>query len=83
MSLIDIAAHFHCDTPEILEDLHHVAKSVRPEKELVMLPAQCKKCRFIFRERQDRQKMKKPSKCPKCKSERILAPVFTIRKKEK
>jgi predicted Zn-ribbon and HTH transcriptional regulator len=83
MTLIGLAAHFRCEPSEILEDLQHIAKSVRPARELVMLPAECKYCHFIFRERQDRNRLGKPSKCPKCNSERILPPVYKIRAKKK
>jgi len=41
--------------------------------------AQCKKCEFKFEER---SKIRKPSKCPKCKSEWIMAPLFSIKSKE-
>ena len=83
MTLIQIASHFRCETFEILEHLPHIAKSIKPERELVMLPAQCRKCEFIFKERQDKNIFKKPSKCPKCNSERILAPVYKIRNANK
>ncbi len=82
-TLIDMAAYFHCETFQILEDLHHIAKSIKPQRELVMLPAECKICHFVFKERQDKAKFKKPTKCPKCNSERILAPTFCIRERKK
>jgi len=83
MTLIDLAAHFRCETKDIVEDLVHIAKSIKPGRELVMLPAQCRKCSFIFKERQDKNIFKKPSKCPKCDSERILPPVYKIRLRDK
>ena len=44
-------------------------------KKLKIKPAQCKKCSFTFKER---SKVKKPGRCPKCKSEWIMAPLFRI-----
>ena len=70
----EFANHFKVELFEILEDLNHIRHSVRPKK-LAIMPAQCKKCGFKFKER---SKVKKPSKCPICKSEWILAARFRI-----
>ncbi|MEM2810799.1 MAG: transcriptional regulator, partial [Candidatus Korarchaeum sp.] len=43
---------------------------------LLMEPPQCRKCGYIFK---DLKKPRKPSKCPKCGSEWISPPRFTIR----
>ncbi|MBW2976999.1 transcriptional regulator [Candidatus Woesearchaeota archaeon] len=60
---------------EILEDLGHIKHSIKPRK-LMALPAKCRKCGFAFEER---SKIKKPGRCPRCKSEWIMAPLFRIR----
>ena len=70
----ELANQFKVEMFEILEDLKHIKYSIKPIK-LVMKPAQCKKCSFLFEER---SKIKKPSKCPKCKSEWIMATRFKI-----
>ena len=82
MSAQQIAFYFKCTLNEIEEALMHLAKSVRPAYELRMYPAKCVHCGFVFKER---SRIRKPSKCPKCKSERIDAPLFFIEpvKKEK
>jgi len=72
ISLQEIANIFGVELKEILEDVEHIKKS----RKLVMFPAQCKKCGFVFRER---SKIKTPSKCPRCKHERIQASLFTIK----
>ena len=72
----ELANEFKVEMFEILEDLKHVKYSIKPKK-LLMRPAQCKKCGFVFEER---SRVKKPSKCPKCKSEWIMAPLFSIEK---
>ena len=71
MSAKELAEFFNVDVKIIVEDLKHVAKSVK----LRIIPAQCKECGFVFKER---EKIKKPNKCPKCKSERIYEPRFKI-----
>ena len=70
----ELANQFRVELFEILEDLNHIRYSIKPRK-LIMKPAQCKKCGFKFEER---SKVKKPGKCPICKSEWILAARFRI-----
>ncbi|MBS3097286.1 transcriptional regulator [Candidatus Woesearchaeota archaeon] len=69
-----LANFFKVELFEILGDLGHVRSSIKPRK-LKMIPAQCKHCGFKFEER---SKIKKPTKCPRCKDERIMAPLFEI-----
>ena len=71
-----LANDFRIDLFEILDDLKHIKYSIKPRKSL-MKPAQCRKCAFIFKER---SRVKKPSKCPRSKSEWIMAPLFRIKK---
>ncbi|MFX1483988.1 MAG: transcriptional regulator [Promethearchaeota archaeon] len=62
----------------VYEDIDHISKSLkRKDKRLLIRPASCGKCQFIFR---NRKTAKAPSKCPKCRSEWILAPAFIITK---
>jgi len=70
-----LANMFQTELKEILEDLAHIELSVKPKK-IVITPARCKKCGFLFKER---SKIKKPSKCPRCRSEWIQAQLFRIR----
>lgn len=64
---------------DVYEHLEHVAKSVRRAYRntyvLVMVPPTCRSCGYVFK---DLEKPRKPSKCPKCKSERITPPAFKI-----
>ena len=69
-----IAKIFDVELSEIIEDLEHIKKSIKPKK-LKQEPAYCKKCSFTFKER---DKIRKPSKCPKCKSEWIQEALFYI-----
>lgn len=61
----------------IYEDIEHIAQSARAEgKELLVKPASCGKCNYVF---SDRRAAKRPSKCPRCRSEWILSPAYIIR----
>ncbi|MBS3114348.1 transcriptional regulator [Candidatus Woesearchaeota archaeon] len=69
-----LANYFQTTLKEIIGDLEHIGKSIKPKK-LKVEPAYCKSCNFIFKER---SKVSKPSKCPRCKSEWIEAQMFSI-----
>ena len=63
----------------VYEDIEHIRKSLkRRGKVLLVRPAVCGKCQFEF---SARKTPKAPSRCPKCRSEWILAPAFIIRVK--
>ncbi|WP_297464924.1 transcriptional regulator [Thermococcus sp.] len=58
----------------ILEDLKAIQKTLRREgKVLLIKPAECRKCGFLFP-----PEIKVPSRCPRCKSEWIEEPRFRI-----
>ena len=63
----------------IYEHLQHIAKTVKRSSggkmQLVMQPPYCISCGFIFK---NLNRLRKPSRCPKCKSERITLPKFKI-----
>jgi transcriptional regulator len=69
-----LANDFKVEMFEILEDLKHIRYSIKPKK-LKIKPAQCKKCGFLF---EKRSRVKKPGKCPRCRAEWIMAPLFRI-----
>jgi predicted Zn-ribbon and HTH transcriptional regulator len=61
---------------EVLEHLPHLCRSLTAEgRELGILPARCKSCGFHFEPELSRAR---PSRCPKCKSERIEAARFSL-----
>lgn len=58
----------------ILEDLKSIQKILkREEKVLLIKPAECRNCGFVFK-----PEIKVPSRCPRCKSEWIEEPRFKI-----
>ena len=64
---------------EVYEHLRHVAKTVwrssGGRQALYMIPPQCRNCGYVFK---DLDKPRKPSKCPRCGSQRIEPPRFYI-----
>jgi predicted Zn-ribbon and HTH transcriptional regulator len=57
------------------EDLRHIDLSVRAAgKRLVIGPALCLACGFIF----TKSKFHPPGRCPKCRDRRISGPAFSI-----
>ncbi|HIJ78920.1 MAG: ArsR family transcriptional regulator [Desulfobulbaceae bacterium] len=56
------------------QELYDHLAHLRGAKSLIIIPAQCLACGFIFR---NREKVKKPGKCPKCKDTHISQPMFT------
>ncbi len=61
---------------EVAGHLEHIQKTVAQSgKHLVVTPAKCKKCGFVFAKR---EKLARPGKCPVCKGESIREPLFSI-----
>jgi len=77
LSAREIALELGIDSERLVyEELKHVAKTIkRRGLTLYIQPAYCKKCGYVFKD----AKIKKPSKCPKCKSQWIEPPRFIIR----
>jgi len=81
-----ITAQDICDILElkkraiVYEDVDHIARSVKNQgKQVIVSPARCGKCQFIFKKIKS---SKAPTKCPKCRSEWIIAPGYLIRDKK-
>ena len=77
VSANSIANTFGLQIKAVLEDLNHIQKTLKTksEKRLNVIPAHCKKCGFVFREK---ERIKMPSKCPRCKSEWLEKEKFFI-----
>lgn len=63
---------------QVEEHLEHVIRSLARDRtrDFLLDPSACLDCGFVFR---DRRKIKKPSRCPHCRSESISAPRYSIR----
>ncbi len=72
------------DLKVVYEDLRHIARTLKRtgggREKLEVYPPYCANCGFIFTKR---ERLKKPSRCPRCKSERIVPPRFIIRSRAK
>lgn len=79
----DIANSLDIDVNDVYIHLAHLAKTVwrssSGKKALLMVPPRCRKCGYTFK---NLDKPKKPSKCPRCRSEWIEHPRFIIRETE-
>jgi predicted Zn-ribbon and HTH transcriptional regulator len=79
MTLSQIAREVHEPPKEIVDALTHLAKSLpHTEYELIVEPAECRRCAFRFRA----EKFSRPSKCPQCRSTWIDEPVFSVLRRE-
>lgn len=76
LSAREISQDVRISEKEVYEHLEHILRSVsKSEKGLVVTPAECRACGFVFSKR---ERLKKPGKCPLCKNESIMAPLFSI-----
>lgn len=61
---------------DVVGHLEHLDRSLRREgKRLGIEAARCDDCGFTF---EDRKKLGRPSRCPKCRSERVRPPWFYV-----
>ncbi|MDI3287702.1 transcriptional regulator [Polyangium sp. 15x6] len=61
---------------DVLAHLEHVARSLAGQGgALGVSPATCLGCGYVF---EDRRAFGRPSRCPRCKGERIEAPKFFV-----
>lgn len=76
-TVTQLANFFQLRPKDIKIDIEHIHKSVKAKNlKLIIEPAYCERCNFIFK---DRTKIRKPSRCPRCNSESISEPIFSIR----
>ena len=77
LSAKDISADVMVSEKEVYEHLKHIQKTLnKRERNLIITPAECKKCGFVFRKR---DRLKKPGRCPVCRGELISEPLFSIK----
>lgn len=77
MSVREMSGEVHISEKEVLNNLQYIQKSLSKEKShLRIIPAECRKCGFVFKKR---ERFKKPGKCPVCRGELIKEPLFLIK----
>src|SRR5512147_994178 len=75
----DLSALAGIPEREVSTHLEHIRKTISSSgRRLVVSPAECKKCGFVFAKR---EKLRRPGKCPVCKGESIREPLFAIEEK--
>jgi len=73
----EISSQVSLSERDVVAHLEHLERSlVHDGEELVVTPPRCIQCHFSFEQRERRSR---PSRCPRCKSERIDPARFTIR----
>ncbi len=71
-----MSAELRIPEREIYEHLEHIRKTMHTGLyRLHVQPAFCEKCGFVFRKR---ERLKKPGRCPLCRSESITEPLFAV-----
>ncbi|WP_159904060.1 transcriptional regulator [Salinirussus salinus] len=71
----ELAAEFEIRTAEALDHVRHVARSLEPTGEdLLVAPPTCEECGFSEFD----DLVNRPSRCPECKSEAVTEPAFRI-----
>ncbi|MCA9625265.1 MAG: transcriptional regulator [Myxococcales bacterium] len=75
-SLRDLSGLLGKSERELKSHLEHVRKSAEARgAQFVITAPTCKRCGFVFEER---ERASKPSRCPSCKAERIEPARFSI-----
>jgi predicted Zn-ribbon and HTH transcriptional regulator len=68
-SVSSIAREMGLDRRDVEDDLRHAIRSARASgHEVVIEPARCRQCGFVFGE----DKLSKPGKCPACHGTRLF-----------
>jgi predicted Zn-ribbon and HTH transcriptional regulator len=77
LSAKEISASVRISEKDVYDHLDHIHKTMsKRDRHLVVTPAECLKCGFVFRKR---ERLTKPGRCPVCHGELIEEPLFTIK----
>ena len=76
MSTREISGQVGIPEKEVVEHLAHIARSlVSQNKKVVIAPAICLGCQYVF---ENRRRFTRPGRCPHCKKSHIQSPRFRI-----
>jgi predicted Zn-ribbon and HTH transcriptional regulator len=74
-SVSRLARELRLPRADVEDALLHMIRSARAAgHRIVVLPARCRSCGFIF----DEGKLTKPGKCPSCRESRIFEPQISV-----
>jgi len=73
----DLSTVVRISEKDVFGHLEHIRKSLALSgSRLIITPAECGKCGFVFAKRES---LKRPGKCPVCKGESIHEPLFAVK----
>lgn len=74
---LELSRPSHLSERQVEDHLAHIIRSLKRESSLqfVMEEPKCLDCGYAFR---NRTRLKRPSRCPRCRSEAISYPRFSI-----
>jgi predicted Zn-ribbon and HTH transcriptional regulator len=76
MDARDLSQELGLKEKEIYEHLVHVERSVAAAQgRFVITPSQCLLCGYVF---EDRRRLTRPSRCPRCRRSKLQNPSFRI-----
>jgi hypothetical protein len=76
MSAKEISSAVGIGEKEVYGHLSHIDRSVKSQgKKLVINPAECMGCGYVF---EKRKRFTRPGRCPICKSEHIKYPMYRV-----
>lgn len=76
VSALEISGEARIPEREVYGHLEHIRMTLRSGgRRLVVTPAECTGCGFVFRKR---ERFTKPGKCPVCRDGHIREPLFSI-----
>jgi len=77
VSALEISGEVRIPEREVYGHLEHVRKTLRATgRRLVVVPAECVECGFVFHKR---DRLTRPGKCPLCGKGHIREPLFAVR----
>jgi predicted Zn-ribbon and HTH transcriptional regulator len=76
MDARDLAQELGLKEKEVYEHLVHVERTVAAAGgRFVVTPSQCLLCGYVF---EDRRRLTRPSRCPRCRRSKLMNPSFRI-----
>lgn len=76
LTSLELSQRLRISEKEVLIHLPHIKSTVEARKgRFVVAPASCLECGFSF---EDRRRLSKPGRCPRCKGEHMTDPRYHI-----
>lgn len=80
VSALEISGEVRIPEREVRGHLEHVRRTLRATgRRLVVVPAECPECGFVFHKR---DRLSKPGKCPVCGNGHISEPLFSVEEED-